>query len=296
MSMSGTRDQTLTEWLFTSDLHGQTALYEQVVELAAVRRPRAILIGGDLCPHASGADGIQRQRLFLEGFLVEFARRLREADGGIELLLLMGNDDWAANGDVLERHDGDLWRPIHARAARVDGVSVAGLSYVPITPFGIKDWERWDDGGVETPARLDGFVSHGGRLAPHAFDAGRRSPTIADALGELAALAPPAETVFVLHSPPRDTRCDMVGARTHVGSRAIRAFVERHQPPLVLSGHIHESPRVSASFRDSIGRTVTVNPGQFGSSRLSGVWFDPARIEATLRHTVYGGAPAPGGL
>jgi len=278
----------VAEWLFTSDLHGQTALYEEIVELAAARRPRAILIGGDLCPHAGGPDGIQRQRLFLEGFLVEFARRLREVDAGIDLLLLMGNDDWAANLDLLERHDGELWRLIHARAATIDGVRVAGLSFVPITPFGIKDWERWEDGEEESPPRLDGFVSRGDRVEPYAFDAGRRSPTIAGALAELAALAPPAETIFVLHSPPRGTRCDMIAARAHVGSRAIRGFIERHQPPLVLSGHIHESPRVSSSFRDAIGRSVTVNPGQFGSSRLCGVWFDPRRVEATLRHTVYG--------
>jgi len=75
---------------------------------------------------------------------------------------------------------------------------------------------------------------------------------------------------------------------THVGSRAIRAFIERHQPPLVLSGHIHESPRVSGSYRDAIGRTMAINPGQFGTSRLCGVWFDPARIEATMAHTVHG--------
>jgi hypothetical protein len=80
----------------------------------------------------------------------------------------------------------------------------------------------------------------------------------------------------------------MTGSRVHVGSRAIRQFIERHQPPLVLSGHIHESPRISCSYRDAIGRTVVVNPGQFGHSRLCGVWFDPTRLGDTLRHTVYG--------
>ena len=60
----------------------------------------------------------------------------------------------------------------------------------------------------------------------------------------------------------------MIGASQHVGSRALRGFVERHQPPLLLSGHIHESPRVSSSYRDTLGRTVIVNPGQFGASRL----------------------------
>jgi len=33
---------------------------------------------------------------------------------------------------------------------------------------------------------------------------------------------------------------------------------------------------------------VVVNPGQFGTSRLCGVWFEPERPAQTLRHTVYG--------
>ena len=54
---------------------------------------------------------------------------------------------------------------------------------------------------------------------------------------------------------------------------------------LVLSGHIHESPRVSGAWRDTLGRSVVVNPGQFGSRRVAGVWFDPDRPGETLRHT-----------
>jgi Icc-related predicted phosphoesterase len=278
----------LAEWFFTSDLHGSGELYEQVMALAATRRPRAVILGGDLAPHGTGAPGVSHQRVFLEGFLVEFARRLREAVPDAELLLMMGNDDWAANLECLHAHDGRLWRVLHERSFVVRGARVAGLSWVPITPFVLKDWERWDDGGDETPARLDGVTSRAGAVLPLRFDPGRRTPTLADALGELAQAGPPGETLFVLHSPPQGTRCDMIGPAHHVGSRAIRAFVERHQPPLVLSGHIHESPRISSSYRDTIGRTVVVNPGQFGTSRLCGVWFDPADVAGTLRHTVYG--------
>ena len=278
----------MAQWFFTSDLHGQGALYEQLLAAVAAHPPGVVLIGGDLAPHGAGAEGVRRQRVFFDGFLVEFARRLAEAVPGIELLLLMGNDDWAANDVSLRTHDGALWRVLHERSLVVQGTRVAGLSWVPITPFALKDWERWDDGAEETPARLDGFVSRDGTLEPLRFDPARRTPTLADALDELARRGPPGETVYVLHSPPRGTRCDMIGPEAHVGSRAIRAFVERHQPPLVLSGHIHESPRISSSYRDTIGRTVVVNPGQFGTSRLCGVWFDPADVAGSLRHTVYG--------
>lgn len=274
-------------WFFTSDLHGQGALYEQLLAIGAAHRPRALMIGGDLAPHAEGVDGVRRQRIFLQGLLVEFARRLREASPETLLLLMMGNDDWGTNADCLEEHHGSLWSAIHGRAIDVEGISVSGLSWVPITPFALKDWERWEDGNAEDPARLDGWVSRGGRIEAHRFDPEHREPTIASALDALRGGASLADAVLVTHSPPRDTKCDLTASRIHVGSRAIREFVEQHQPRLVLSGHIHESPRVSTAFQDTVGRTVVVNPGQFGTSRLCGVWFDPARPAETLRHTVY---------
>jgi Icc-related predicted phosphoesterase len=275
-------------WFFTSDLHGQTQLYEQALAGVAARRPAAVLIGGDLAPHAPAADGVQRQRVFLEGLLVEFARRLAEASPGTRLLLMMGNDDWRANAPSLEAHHGDLWDVIHERRVVVEAIEVAGLSWVPITPFGLKDWERWEDGADEEPARLDGWISSNGRIERHAFDPTHRAPTIAEALDPLAPEGSgDGPRILVTHSPPRDTCCDLTSARVHVGSRAIRAFVETRRPALVLSGHIHESPRVSGAWRDAIGPSIVVNPGQFGTSRLCGVWFDPARPGETLRHTVF---------
>ena len=280
----------MADWFFTSDLHGQGALYEQLLGMAAARRPRAVLIGGDLSPHDTSGNGVASQRVFLAGFFTEFARRLREAVPGCDLLVLMGNDDWAANVDVLEEGDGDLWSFVHGRGVTIDGVRVAGLSWVPITPFVLKDWERWDDGAESAGRmRLSGLTSRSGEIAPCDFDPERRTPTIATALDDLLrAVLDPGATIFVSHSPPHGTHCDMIGAGVHVGSRALRAFAERHQPPLVLSGHIHESARVSSAWRDAIGSTVVVNPGQFGGSRLCGVWFDPADPAATLRHTVHG--------
>jgi len=277
----------VARWLFTSDLHGQMGLYEQVLTEAAAGNATAVLIGGDLGPHAEGAPGVRHQRLFLEGFLVEFARRLHDAAPGAELLLLMGNDDWAANHDVLEREDGRLWRVLHERVVEVDGVRVAGASWVPITPFKIKDWERWEDGEPETPLRLTGFRSDPHGVHDHVFDPAVRTPSIAESLAALAMRTEVRDTVFVLHSPPQGTACDVMSGGAHVGSRAIRAFVETHQPRLTLSGHIHESPRVTGAWRDRLGATICVNPGQFAGPRACAVWFDPADPDGTLRHTVH---------
>jgi hypothetical protein len=62
--------------------------------------------------------------------------------------------------------------------------------------------------------------------------------------------------VFCPHAPPRDTACDRLRSGEHVGSAVIRTFVERHQPDLVLCGHIHESRGM-----DEIGWSRVVNPG-----------------------------------
>jgi Icc-related predicted phosphoesterase len=41
----------------------------------------------------------------------------------------------------------------------------------------------------------------------------------------------------------------------HVGSIAIRRFIEERQPLVTLHGHVHESARLSGAWRDRIGRT-----------------------------------------
>lgn len=63
--------------------------------------------------------------------------------------------------------------------------------------------------------------------------------------------------ILVSHNPPRDTLCDDIGNNVHVGSTAVREFIEENQPNICVCGHIHEARAV-----DNIGRTLVVNPGQ----------------------------------
>lgn len=77
--------------------------------------------------------------------------------------------------------------------------------------------------------------------------------------------------IFNIHIPPYDTDCDlgviynedlspvMDGgelAMDHIGSKAVRAAIEKYQPLVALGGHIHECRGIS-----TIGRTICINPG-----------------------------------
>ncbi|HXX62284.1 MAG TPA: metallophosphoesterase [Bacteroidota bacterium] len=66
-------------------------------------------------------------------------------------------------------------------------------------------------------------------------------------------------TVFIPHAPPRNTALDRIYSQEHVGSTAVRSFIEEHQPDLVVCGHIHE-----ARGADHLGRTKMINCGQAG--------------------------------
>ena len=81
--------------------------------------------------------------------------------------------------------------------------------------------------------------------------------------------APPERTIFSFHCPPyksglddapeltEDMRLKDAGRAVHpVGSTAVRAAIEEHQPALSLHGHIHE-----ARGNCRIGRTLCINPG-----------------------------------
>jgi Icc-related predicted phosphoesterase len=62
--------------------------------------------------------------------------------------------------------------------------------------------------------------------------------------------------LMVCHTPPANTATDRISTGQHVGSPTVRAFIEKHQPEVCITGHIHESPGV-----DRVGRTTVLNAG-----------------------------------
>jgi Icc-related predicted phosphoesterase len=62
--------------------------------------------------------------------------------------------------------------------------------------------------------------------------------------------------ILVSHQPPYNTLVDTAYGDIHLGSHSVRTFIERIQPVLCLTGHIHEAVGV-----DRVGLTKIINPG-----------------------------------
>jgi len=70
--------------------------------------------------------------------------------------------------------------------------------------------------------------------------------------------------VLMSHQPPINTQCDRIATGAHVGSHAVRRFIEIRQPLVCFTGHIHESVAL-----DNIGDTRIVNPGMLANGQYA---------------------------
>jgi Icc-related predicted phosphoesterase len=86
-----------------------------------------------------------------------------------------------------------------------------------------------------------------------------------------------AVQVLVSHVPPYGTQTDRLADGTHVGSPAVRDFIERLQPDLCLCGHIHES-----RGEDRLGKTRILNPGMIKDGGWIGVNIGKRGVTAGL--------------
>jgi hypothetical protein len=86
-------------------------------------------------------------------------------------------------------------------------------------------------------------------------------------------LDPGIPAVLVSHEPPYNTIADHALYGGHAGSRALRKFIERVQPLICFTGHIHEGRGI-----DRIGNTPVVNPGAW----MAGA-YAVAEIDTTVK-------------
>ncbi|HBT97715.1 MAG TPA: hypothetical protein DEB25_08855 [Desulfobulbaceae bacterium] len=83
--------------------------------------------------------------------------------------------------------------------------------------------------------------------------------------------------LLLTHAPPHGA-VDRLGSGRHVGSKAVRAFIDEHQPALCVCGHIHE-----AQGEERLGVTRIFNPGAFAKGGWVEINVKSDGIEARLR-------------
>jgi Icc-related predicted phosphoesterase len=279
--------------VYTSDLHGIRDLYLELFELATQKKAQVIIIGGDMLPiHGPFQYSLQEQEDFIYTFLEPVLRDFLSVLPQATVYAMLGNDDWqASNTHLRNLAEKGVLRLLHAEIHDLgDGYELIGYGHVPPTPFAIKDGERRDmeEDGVDGQ-RCTACLSQETKIAvvdPLNYFA--RMKSIEE---ELVLLPTPQDfrkTIYVMHSPPFQTNLDRLFDGRWIGSRAIRAFIERRQPYLTLHGHIHESSEISGTYLDQIGKTICINPGQ-ATEELYAVVFELENVSETIEHTVFGG-------
>jgi Icc-related predicted phosphoesterase len=246
---------------WTAEVHGQRREL-RTAELDDVERG---LRAAGLYPRRMGpdeygqcvADPARRERIFDEVVATTLRRWVRYAqhrlaDTDVVVYSMPGNDDPPVVDDVMRAEADDRFRFVEGEVVEVaPGHEMLTTGYTNVTPW--HTHREYPEEEIE--ARL-------------------RSLT--------GLLASPPTAIFNVHVPPYDSGLDtapLLGpdleVRTvaggqltgPVGSTAVRAAIEEHQPLLGLHGHIHESGGIV-----HIGRTTAVNPGsEYGEGILRGV-------------------------
>lgn len=273
--------------LFAADLHGNKNQYASAIDAAIKESADALIIGGDIAPkyHNGGVD-IWKQRDFLDDKLPRIFGRSK-----VPVYIIMGNDDAACNIDVLKKYHGKLWYSLHGKRLSIsEDHEIVGYPFVPVTPFDLKDFEKFDT--AKDPAALPGVLLEGYESSLNGWsktklDAGKG--TIERDMQSHLFQKDPSKTIYVFHAPPYGTPLDMLYSREHVGSRAIRDFILTHNPLVVLSGHIHETVDVSGEFSCLLGNTLCAAPGNhFDSRSLSYLVFDLEDPKNSMERKVVG--------
>lgn len=159
------------------------------------------------------------------------------------ILAIAGNLDQPDVAGYLE----DLQISLHAKGIMDEGLGIMGLGGSNYTPFN----------------------------TPYEFSEEELAAFLASGYAQIKDAN---NFILVSHAPPVKTSTDRLMNGKHVGSSAVRTFIEKKQPLLCLTGHIHES-----RGQDYLGRTLVLNPGMLKDGGYVEVLFENNDISAALQ-------------
>lgn len=253
---------------FVSDLHGKMSRYDSLIKAIIKDKPALVFIGGDLLPHP----GMNAEH-FVKEYIPGKLRRLKQSMGSRYPLIIMipGNDDPALFVPAFKGYEDEgLWKYLHSKTIMYKQFSVTGYAIVPPTPFQNKDWEKYDVSRYVDPGCIP--PDEGFRTVAPGYDI--EYSTIYKDLESLSEGLDLSNSIFLMHTPPHDSQLDRaaldgimfdnVPMDVHVGSIAVRRFIDEKQPFLCLHGHIHESTRLTGHWQQRFGDTLSINAAHDG--------------------------------
>lgn len=287
----------MRQCFFVSDIHGRIENYEKLFNVIESERPEAVFLGGDLLP--SGLFAFTKKNKHVKNFLSEImipgfkTIRNKLKEDYPHIFLILGNDDGKfEEEDFKAAEKNGIWEYIHGKKTRLQGFSVYGYSYVPPTPFLLKDWERYDVSRFVDP----GCVSpEEGQRSTDIPENHTRYATIQKDLDQLYGKDDLSQAILLFHTPPYQTKLDRaaldgkmidyVPMDVHVGSIAVKRLIEERQPLITLHGHVHESARLTGSWKDRIGETYSFSAAHDGDE-LALIRFDPKNPDNSSRELI----------
>ncbi len=282
---------------FVSDLHGKINRYDKLFRKIIEEKPDAVFLGGDLLPSGlfafSSSENIPNDfftEIIKNGF-EEVQEKLKEKYPSV--FIILGNDDSKMDEEsFIEGEKEGLWQYVHDRKVQFGQYSVYGYSYIPPSPFLMKDWEKYDVSRFVDPGCV--HPDEGS----HSFDIKKEDmlfSTIKKDLEQLSGEDNLSNAIFLFHSPPYKTKLDRaaldgkmfdyVPLDVHIGSIAIQRFINERQPLVSLHGHVHESASITGYWQDKLINTYAFSAAHEGDE-LALVRFNLESLEDAERELI----------
>jgi Icc-related predicted phosphoesterase len=276
---------------FVTDLHGNIGKYKRLFKQIQTETPDLVFLGGDLLSAGFFRGALHNEDILNKTIAAGFQNLKAEMGQSYpDIFIIMGNDDpRCEEKSLIQFEKKSLWHYAHQRRFNLQGNSIFGYSFVPPTPFLNKDWERYD---VSRFVDVGCVAPEEGYRSTHISAIEIQNSTIWDDLIALAGNKDVSKSIWLFHAPPYDTGLDRAALDgkmfdhapldVHVGSIAIRRFIEQHQPLVTLHGHIHESFSITGIWKEYIGNTVCLSAAGMGR-KLTLVRFNTENPNAAKR-------------
>ena len=213
--------------LYTSDLHGQSWKYDQLLIEAQKHCAAIVINGGDMLP---AGKSLFDQDKFILGHLQDHWKSFDKI--GVHYLCFPGNDDLIAFdplfNEVCQKYE--LVHNIAQQKIYINGFEFIGMNWVPDYPFRLKDRCRVDNQKFVFERQFgSGLLStSSGWIEIKQWKAYAQSlPSIEEELQNLPLPASMEKAIYVIHSPPAFVGLDVCNHGGQVGSKAIYNFLEQ---------------------------------------------------------------------